>query len=108
MGDSLSVECHRRGLVTEVVLDSGGDAEHGFVLIRTTRDLYSDGQTFGRTPDRYDSGGRAEQVEPLRVSHGVQILDLPTDHGPLPFAMMEGGNTTDRHEQDGELTHFIE
>src|SRR6185437_2120717 len=65
----------RRRSVSKIIFDGGGDGKHGFVGERESGDLDTDGQAFARASHRKNGGGRGEQVEPLRVAHGIEIAN---------------------------------
>src|ERR1019366_10724330 len=52
------------------------DPQNNFFFVRSAHELYTNGKAFRRLTDRDHQRRIAEQVEPLRIPHRVQILNF--------------------------------
>src|SRR5580658_10880416 len=69
------------------IFESRGDRQDYFFLPRPTDYLHADGQALLGIAHRYHGGGKTQQIEPLAVAPGVEILDGLAFHLPLPLAV---------------------
>ena len=53
-----------------------GDPQREIFTPWRGNDLHTNRQAFRRATNRDDGGRRRQQVEPLRIAHGVEIFDL--------------------------------
>src|SRR5579863_598987 len=88
------------------LLDFCGDGESRFLFPRAADDLHSDGQALGRGADRNDCSGSAEEIEPGRVGHRVEIFDFAPLNHPFTLAVAECGDRGHRAEQNRKFLHF--
>src|SRR5271157_3468356 len=69
---------NRRRSIAKCMIDDRCDLEHSFIFEWAAGQLHPDGQSLWRTADSYDRCRRSQQIEPLRIAHGIEILDLLT------------------------------
>ena len=99
---------HRRRPIAECGIDDGSHAERDFIFIRPSSNLYADGKAFRRTSHGNHGRGRAERVEPLRMSDGIEIADLTALDSPRTLAGTKGRNGGHRTEQYRKRSHLGE
>src|SRR5579864_3278146 len=80
--------------------------ERQFLSPRTADDLDPDRQTFRRLSHRYYGSWISQQIEPLGIAPGVQILHRLAVDDPTAFAVPEGWNRRRRTQQDGKHLHL--
>src|SRR6185437_1692764 len=82
------------------------DRKHNFLFKWAPDHLHTDGQTFRRASHRHDNGWIAKQVEPLAVTHRLQIIDSAPVDRPLAFAVPKSGNRAHRAQQNRVSLHL--
>src|SRR5579884_4193694 len=78
-----------------------------FFLPRFCDHLHSDRQPFGRLCYRYADSRHAQQIEPLAITPGIEVLDVFAVDFPSAFTMMKRRNRRHRAEQDRKLSHLL-
>ena len=99
---------HRRRAIAEGRIDDGSDAEGDFIFKGRATICTPMGSPSGERSNRNDCGGRGQRVEPLRVTHGVKVLDRRPSMVQRALAVTERGNAGDRAEQNGKRAHLFE
>ena len=96
-----------RHSVAERSIQGFGYSQNQLVFIRPASNLNAYRQPFGGPPNRNHSGGEREEVEPLRVTHGVPVTDTDTVDVPMPLTVAERRNRTHWREQKRGLSTLV-
>src|ERR1700730_478322 len=92
---------------TSSFFEALGDGEDEFFLMRASDYLNADGHAFQRQAERNRRSGKAGQVQPLRMAHGIAIAVLLSG-APVALAMSEGGGQRNGRAQDRYVLHLVE
>src|SRR5579872_5985478 len=87
-------------------LNFARDGEHDFLFEWSPDHLYANGQTLRRAPHRHDYRWIPKKVEPLAVTHRLQIIDSAPVDRPLALTVPKSGNRAHRAQQNRVSLHL--
>src|SRR5215467_4412136 len=103
---NLSHVDQRRRPVTKFAFDSSSYGQDQLVVKRPARNLNADGQPFIRLAYRNHRSRRGKQIEPLRVSHGIQVVQFSAFDRPFTFSVTKSRDRAHWEQKQRKFLHL--